>query len=274
MTLDVLISTMGYDGIKRVVAMNLPRVDNVKYIVSWQLPGDDFPGVIPQELMREDVNVYQLNSRGISLNRNNAFDNSTADICLTADDDLKYTPEQLKSVITAFENNPDVDIATFKYSGNDKKWYSKREFDLSKPDRGYYVSAIEMAFRREKTIGIVRFNELFGPGEHLLQAAEETIFLHQALSHGLKGRYFPVTITHHESVSTGSRQLTAGVLMANGAYFAIAYPVTALLRIPLFAWRNYRRGLTKLFPAMLHLFKGYIYGKRNFNHDGTIKPQT
>ncbi len=121
MTLDVLISTMGYDGIKRVVAMNLPRVDNVKYIVSWQLPGDDFPGVIPQELMREDVNVYQLNSRGISLNRNNAIDNSTADICLTADDDLKYTPEQLKSVIATFENNPDVDIATFKYSGNDKK---------------------------------------------------------------------------------------------------------------------------------------------------------
>lgn len=36
--------------------------------------------------------------------------------------------------------------------------------------------------------------------------------------------------------------------MAQGAYIAIVYPFTALLRLPLFAWRSYRRGQTKMFP--------------------------
>ncbi|MBQ9077038.1 MAG: glycosyltransferase [Muribaculaceae bacterium] len=272
MTLDVLISTMGYDGINRVVEMRLPKVENVRYIVSWQLPGDTYPGQVPAELQdRDDVSVYQLNSRGISINRNNAMLMSTADICLTADDDLRYTSEQLSAVVDAFVSNPDVDIATFRYEGDDNKWYSSREFDLSKPVRGFYVSAIEMAFRREKVVGRVTFNELFGPGEHLLQAGEESVFLHQALCRGLKGRFFPVTITRHRGLSTGSRKLAPGVLMANGAYFAIVYPFSGILRLPLFAWRNYRKGLVKLFPAMRHLLKGYIYGKRNFNHDGTVR---
>lgn len=272
MTLDVLISTIGYDGIKRVVAMDLPTVDGVRYVVSWQMPGKDYPGLVPAELSgRNDVDVYQLNSRGISVNRNNAMRMSLADLCLISDDDLRYTPEQLHAVIDTFRNNPDVEIAAFRYSGGAGKWYSEREFDLSKPVRGFYVTAFEIAFRRENVVGKVTFNELFGPGDHLLQAGEENIFLHQALCRGLKGRYFPITITRHEGFTTGSRALAPGVLMANGAYFAIVYPFSGILRLPLFAWRNYRRGLVKPFPAMRHLLKGYIYGKRNFNHDGTVR---
>ena len=38
MTLDVMIVTIGADGIKRVAAMNLPEVEEVRYIVSWQMP--------------------------------------------------------------------------------------------------------------------------------------------------------------------------------------------------------------------------------------------
>ena len=49
--LDVLIATHRPEGIKRVVDMDLPRVDGVGYIVSWQ----DHRGVlVPQELARRD----------------------------------------------------------------------------------------------------------------------------------------------------------------------------------------------------------------------------
>ena len=41
MTLDVLISTCGSNGIERVAQMQLPQVDGVAYIVSWQLTDDD-----------------------------------------------------------------------------------------------------------------------------------------------------------------------------------------------------------------------------------------
>lgn len=269
MTLDVLISTLGNDGIRRVVEMNLPQVENVRYIVSWQLPGE-CPGAVPRELVRDDVSINRLNLRGLSINRNNAIRLSTADVCLIADDDLRYTPEMLSAVIKTFENNLDVDVATFRYSGSDK-WYSGHEFDLSRPEKGYYPASVEIAFRRDSVAGKVEFNEAMGLGAPLLHSGEEAVFIHQALCRGLKCRYFPVTVAHHEGLSTGLRRLTAGVLMGQGACFSVVYPGTGLLRLPLFAWRACRRGQTRLFPAMCHLLRGYMYGKRNFNPDGTAK---
>lgn len=272
MTLDILISTLGIDGINRVAKMNLPTVKDVKYIISWQVPGIENPSeMIPIQLIRDDISIYPIDSRGISINRNNAIKHSTADICLIADDDLIYTTQQLQSVIKAFVENPDYELITFKYSGDDNKNYPIAPFDLTEKQKGYYVSEIEIAFRR-KICNKVLFNEYFGPGLHPLQACEGAIFIHQAISLGIRTRFIPYTITHHTGgISTGNRVLTPGVLMAQGAYIAIVYPHTALLRLPLFAWRSFRRGQTKMFPAMRHLWRGYIYGKRYFNHDGSIK---
>ena len=272
MTLDVLISTLGIDVINRVTKMNLPVAKNVNYVISWQLPNpNEQNSPIPLELIRDDIKIHKLHSIGISKNRNNAIKHSTADICLIADDDLRYTAEQLQSVITSFNEHPEYQILTFKYSGDDNKYYPQAPFDLALKKKGYYVSEIEIAFRREVSNKVL-FNEYFGPGLHPLQASEGAIFIHQALSAGIKSLFVPITITHHAGgVSTGNRTLTPGVLMAQGAYISIVYPSTALLRLPLFAWRSYRRGQTKMFPAMRHLWRGYIYGKRYFNHDGSIK---
>ena len=272
MTLDVLISTLGIDGINRVANMNLPIVKNVNYIVSWQLPDiNEQSSSIPHQLIRNDIHIFKIFSRGISINRNNAIKQSSADICLIADDDLIYTTQQLQSVIKAFVENPDYELIAFKYSGDDNKNYPIAPFDLTEKQKGYYISEIEIAFRRE--VGnVVLFNEFFGPGLHPLQACEGAIFIHQALSKGIKSLFIPITITHHAGgISTGNRALSPGVLMAQGAYISIVYPSTALLRLPLFAWRSSRRGQTKMFPAMRHLWRGYIYGKRYFNHDGSLK---
>ncbi len=272
MTMDVLICTLGLDGIQRVAQMELPQLENVNYIVSWQMPGYDTAQELPESLAnRGDLQVYQTDSCGLSVNRNNAIDRSTADICLIADDDLKYTPRQLQAIIDTFEENPQVQFATFMHSGGDGKWFPKESFDLSKPVKGYYVTSFEIAFRRQSVKGILRFNELFGLGPHPLQAGEENLFLHQALKKGVNCRFFPITITCHEGKTTGNRALNKGVLMASGAYIEIAYGLSGILGLPLFAWRSWRKGQTRLFPAMTHLFRGYIYGKRHFNHDGTIK---
>lgn len=269
MTLDVLISTLGIDGINRVANMNLPIVNDVNYIVSWQI--SDTAIAIPDSLIRKDINIHKTNSKGLSTNRNNAIDLATANICLIADDDLIYTEKQLQSIIDTFQENPDIDIATFRYSGDDKKQYPQNSVDISKKIKGYYVTSVEIAFRRN-SIGNLRFCEYFGLGAPKLHASEEEIFIHQAICHGLKCQFFPITITHHTGgVSTGNRSLSPGVLMAQGAYIYIVYPSTALLRLLLFAWRSSRRGQTKIFPAMRYLWKGYIYGKRYFNHDGSIK---
>ena len=261
MTLEVLICTYGNEGLNRVAKMNLPTVEGVQYLVSWQT--DEFNLILPDELHREDLVIYTTRTKGLSVNRNHALKKASCDICLIADDDLIYTVEQLQAIIETFEKNPSVDIALFRYSGGNNKRYPNQEFDIQKKPKGYYISSIEIAFRRNSLPPTSQFDTNFGVGT-AMPAGEEFIFIHQAMKLGLKCHFFPITITHHEGLSTGSRQYTDGILQANGACLAIGYGLLGVLRIPIMAWRISRQGKAKIFPAVQHLFKGYIYGNKNF----------
>lgn len=267
MKLDVLICTLGDDGIKRVASMSLPEVEGVRYLVSWQKP--DMSNVPTELVARRDVKLCPTETLGLSNNRNVAIAQSDAEICLFADDDLRYTPDGLRHVIEVFAENGDLDIATFRHSG-DSKWFPDEEFDLKKSAKGYFVTSFEIAARR-KSIENVRFNPNWGIGAEILHAGEEQLFLYQALRSGLKGRYFPITIVEHCGLTTANRPYTRGVLMSQGAYLSIEYRGTALMRIPLMAWRSSRRGLTRFFTAVRYLFEGYIYGLRHFDREGNSK---
>lgn len=104
MTLDVLISTIDR-GIHSAARVPIEPIDGVRWIVSWQMTGDESPE-LPPELRRPDVLVDTTRERGLSRNRNNALRLATADICLIADDDVTYTREGLLAVIDAFERHP------------------------------------------------------------------------------------------------------------------------------------------------------------------------
>lgn len=261
MTLEVLICTYGNDGIDRVANMNLPQVDNVKYLISWQTEGFDF--LTPNELHRKDIKIVTSRQKGLSNNRNHAIEKASGDICLIADDDLIYTHDQLKAIIHTFENNPNIDFALFKYSGGDLKSYPSYEFDLKKEPKGYYITSFEIAFRRTSVDSSLRFDSRLGVGTSM-PAGEEAIFIYQALKKGLNCRFFPITITHHAELTTGSRTPTPGVLQANGVVVAVKYGLLGLLRLPIIAWRHHKQGEENFFPAVHNLLKGYIYGKKNF----------
>lgn len=261
MTLEVLICTYGNEGISRVANMNLPQVEGVKYLVSWQT--DEFNLLLPDELHRKDIRISTTNSKGLSVNRNHSIAKATGDICLIADDDLLYTGEQLKIIIDTFEKNPLIDIALFRHSGNNNKQYPDYEFDLnSKMPKGYYITSFEIAFRRKSIPSSLRFDTHFGVGTSM-PAGEEALFIHYAIKRGLKCRFFPKTIVSHKDLSTGARIPTPGVLQANGAVIAATYGLLGVFRLPIIAWRLSRQGRTKIIPAVQHLFKGYIYGKKN-----------
>lgn len=262
MTLEVLICTYGEDGINRVAAMNLPQVDNVKYLVSWQI-ANPLNVPVPPSLNRDDIAILPTSSVGLSNNRNHALDNATGDICLIADDDLTYKPHQLKSIITTFKANPAVDVALFKYSGSDSKIYPDYEFNLIKEPKGYYITSFEIAFRSQSIGTSLRFDPRLGVCA-AMPAGEEALFIHLALKCGLSCRFFPITIAHHAALTTGSRTPTPGVLQANGVVVAVKHGLCGLLRLPLIAWRLSCSGKAKFFPAVYHLIKGYIYGKCKF----------
>lgn len=253
--MDVAIATWQPQGIRRVEAMDLPRVPGVRYVVSWQMPGPD--PVIPDSLAcRDDVAVCILDRPGVSLNRNNACNHCTAEIILNSDDDLVYTADGLQAVIDTFDSNPDLDLACFRYNGAPDK-YPADACDLShRLPKGFFVATFEMAFRR-RVLDIVCFDPDFGPGAPIFQSGEDTKFLYDAIKAGFHCRFFPITICTHDHPSTGDKPMSKGVAMAEGKLIRLQYPGSWILRTPLKAWRNKKKG-GSFFPALYNLFRGAL----------------
>ena len=237
--LQVLICTFGKAGIRRIAEASHPRIPGVEYIVSWQLGDSD--GNIPASLQRDDFHILLSDSRGLSHNRNITLDAATAPICLIADDDLTYNPDAFRNIIAVFNADPQLGIAAFRYSGGDGKHYPDHEFDLRRPPKDYYVSSIELAFRRESVLASgIRFDLRFGIGAEF-PSGEENIWLHQLLHAGLKGKFFPITIANHEALTTGSRLgADPQFIRTKGSVMRILFPRTWPLRLLTHALRNFR----------------------------------
>lgn len=252
--LDVLIATHGSDGLQRVADMHLPIADGVHYIVTCQASRSV---EIPAPLMRSDIEVYEIPTLGLSNNRNAGISLARAPYCLIADNDLIYKPEGLNAVINALDTHPDVDIATFRHEGEPVR-YPAVETDFTKRmPRGYSATSFEIAFRRS-SIGNIRFDPNFGIGAPLA-CCEDPLFILDCRRAGLRCRFFPITIVEHREFSTGFRPINdPATAMAEGAYIRLAYGLAGYARIPLFAWRAWRKGRMPLLWGMLHLTRGFF----------------
>lgn len=256
MTLEILICTLD-EGIAQIAPMLLPQREGIGYLVSWQ-HSDDKEIALPKALKRNDVKICYLAGRGLSRNRNNCLRHATADVCLIGDDDCRYTHEQLQAVIETFAQNPAVDIATFRYSSEGfTKHYPSTSQDLSTFPKGYYLSSIELAFRRESVQGKLWFNEHFGLGAEVFHCGEENIFMHSAIEKGLNCRFFPITIVaDQEPLVTIERDKEPGTLMTYGAELQLYKPGTKYLRTLLKAWRLNKQRNVPFFHAVKYMLKG------------------
>ncbi len=264
MTLEILICTYN-DRINSVANVLMQPMHNISYLVSWQQGEGYVAPQLPDALCRDDVKVVTVQGKGLSANRNNAISNATGDICLIADDDLTYIPNHVAHIVEVFESHPSLDIATFRYdSRNYPKSYPSYSFDLRQPAKGYYISSVEIAFRRKSVKGKVSFNTLFGANAPVLNSGEESVFILDALNEGLNGFYFPYVIARHDHATTSARDIDdVKYLMSQGAYIYLAYKDgSALLRHALFAWRSCRNPFK--FPKTLrHVLQGAKYIKKN-----------
>lgn len=263
-TLQVLICTFGEDGIRRAAAGTHPKRDGVEYLVSWQC---DPLSPVPAELEREDFKIFRTSTKGLSKNRNIALSKATAPLLLISDDDVEYTAEGLTAVIDAFEDNPDVDLLTFRYDCKAApKYYPTESFSLANPPKGFFVSSIEIAFRRESVQGKVWFNENFGIGAYF-PSGEEDIFINDCFEKGLKGFFVPSTIARHDGTTTSERNLKlASRPQTKGAVFLRLHPRSWPLRMLAHAKReipHWRKGETPSpLSYCLNWLKG-AYGAKN-----------
>ena len=255
LSLDVAISTFKPEGILRVEKMlqPLPPQERVKYVVSWQeYENAEIPASL---LQRKDVEIHRLDIKGLSNNRNNALEHCKGDIVLIADDDLEYQPDFAKKIIETFEEDPSLDLATFKIDFFNKKIYPDESCKLGLPlPKNYYVSSIEMAFRRNSLRGI-RFWDKMGLGNTLLACGEDELFMISAVKRNLECRFINKEIGSHPVESTGDKA-KPGVLRGQGFILRKIYPVTFPARIILKSYRLFKKKRGNLLSNLFHLSHG------------------
>lgn len=266
MTLEILICSFN-KGIVKVEDVLLSPRPNVRYVISFQYTDNRYLAMIPASLgQRPDVTIFSYKGQGLSSNRNQALAQATADIVLYADDDTRLLPTTFDSIFHTFEAHNDIDVALFcasSYTGRPLKNYPSAEQDVTRMPMSYHMSTIEAAFRRERVQGVLRYDERFGLGTKFLTCGEEDIWVYDALTHGLKLRFFPISIVE---TSTMMKQtmiyVDAGVQRSYGAYLYYVYGASAWWRLLSYAVSATSKGYCHFVPMLRHLFEGANYIRR------------
>lgn len=253
-SIDIVIATHRPAGIARVAEMSAPTLPGVRYVVSWQ-NHENAP--IPEALNRPDMTVLRLNSSGLSRNRNNALEHCQADAILIADDDITIFPKGVIELQKYYAEHPEADFVTFQTLPTGRKIYPSSEIKLFLPlPKGYYANSTELSWRRRLNL---RFCPELGLGSERFQGGEDEAILVYAIRQGFDCRYVPICMSSHPNESTGTKaKLTDSNLLAFGLVIALQYPLSAILRIPLKAWRVSRKGQASFFRALLLGYKGAI----------------
>lgn len=253
-TLDIAIVAYGRESILRTATMIMPSTEGIHYVISWQ-NHQDMP--LPDALDRPDVSVFRTDSSGISNNRNNALEHCTADLILLSDDDLTLNPDGIAAARKAMDDNPDVEFATFRSDHGDMSRFPDRSVRLGSPlPKGYSVTSFEIMLRRKRASQL-RFSPELGLKAPRFHAGEEELLLQTAIRRNLNCRFFPITICAHPHESTGYLfNPSAGILMGQGIVIAMTWPVTAVLRALLKAYRLRRQGKAPFARAAFNLIKG------------------
>lgn len=270
LTLDVAISTYKPEGIERVTKMLSPLApqEGVRYIVSWQ---EHQEADVPEYLVdRQDVEVYRLDIKGLSNNRNNAIDHCNGDVILIADDDLEYYPDFAQKVLNPFQENKELDLATFKIDFLNKKTYPYADCNLKIPlPKNYYVTSMEIAFRRE-SINDLRFWPELGLGAPSMHCGEEEFFIFNAIKINLNCKFINSVIAIHPSDTTGN-SVSKGTLSGQGFIIRKYYPLTMPIRLLIKAWRLKKTKKNPFFKSLIYLSKGAFYYYHNLSPQSKSK---
>ncbi|MFW3497550.1 glycosyltransferase family A protein [Aerococcus sp. HMSC10H05] len=190
MKIETLVATMDRTDFEIIEELNL-STDAV--IVNQRT----FENYVEIEKNGYTNKIFSTPETGLSKSRNLALRNATADICVIADDDMKYHSDYAEVIEKAYLENPEADIIAFqvKRFGNSKR---EKTFRTEPHWENYLssmkISSVEITFKRRSIIdNNIFFNENIGAGTDFPNG-EESTFLYAALSKGLKILYLPIEI--------------------------------------------------------------------------------
>lgn len=281
----ILISTIG-NRIQRVPEILLAPRRDLTYIVSWQTGGSQaLPGTLQE---REDVKISTINSRGLSLNRNNAIrfaqeiidnaqvgtdntrdnadntrlalTNRTNCLMILADDDVRFQSEWLDNLKTLAKTDKDTDLFVLQALTMDARplhYYPDKPFVYPRVPRGFYFNSMGMVMRTGRPWPT--FDSRFGLGAPRLKMGEEDIFIHDCHNKGLKICYYPQPLLMTAAITTSSAYNSDSALqMSKGAVLTLLHGrFLALPRILLTAIKM--RNRVRPLPHLINMLKGRAY---------------
>ena len=65
--------------------------------------------------------MISTQTRGVGINRNIALMYASADICIMADDDVRYEDDAEERILSEFERHPDADVIVFHFASDDSR---------------------------------------------------------------------------------------------------------------------------------------------------------
>lgn len=181
MAVQVLVATMNQKDYSLLEKMNIQS----DVIVGNQC---DRNSVEVFEWNGHNVQYLNFHERGVGLNRNNALMRAAGDICLFADDDMRYFDGYVEKIETAFDEHKDADVIVFNIEGRGKITKCRKVNRLNYLRYGTARMAIKLDSVKKNGI---YFNQCFGGGtEH--SHGEDNLFLTACLDKGLNIYAVPI----------------------------------------------------------------------------------
>ena len=176
-----------------------------------------------EKFMYKSHNAVYLNfnERGVGLNRNNSLIRATGDICLFADDDMRYVDNYVEKIESAFDENPDADVIVFNLiEKNPTRYIIKKANRVTWFNYLRYGTA-RISIRLDKIKkNAIYFNQCFGGGTDYSHG-EDNLFLTSCLKNKMKIYALPIELAEltEERVSTWNKGYDKKYFTDQGALY-------------------------------------------------------
>lgn len=255
----------------------VPTIDQVDHslpekmnIQTDALIGNQCKSSSRETFQRQGKKIVYLNTtdRGVGRNRNLLMQNATADICIFADDDMRFVDGYPEVAEAAFNECPDADMLVFNLIEEHPQRYINQRVKRVYHHNYAKYGAARIAFRRLplQSAG-VRFHLSFGGGTRH-GSGEDTIFLKECLKKGLKIYAVPYSLAEidQNAASTWFSGYDARFFQDKGALYSCLHP----LAWPAYAVRFlicYRKKFCSSMPFAQAL-KHMLVGGRQYHEEG------
>lgn len=232
-----------------------------------------------EEKVEEDIRSFgkvrmiTCSDRGLSKSRNLALMNSTADICILCDDDVKYVNNYRSIIENAFKELPDADVIVFNIKQINSEYQTERMIERVTKIPSYKAyGSVRIAFKRKSIIdNNISFNELFGAGSGMYGMAEDSLFFRNIHKCKLNAYTYPQVIAEvNFSSSTWFNGFNEKYYYDMGAYLSAAYPVLKYLFMfyyPIRTRKMTRLSVVKILAYIVKGFFGYRHGVPYLRND-------